>query len=852
MTFLNLTLEPRETILNGIVLNEPIDLSILDKLINSTLIKETFNNPICKKLYTSEKLQLEKYRELIVNGKAIVKYNRIKNFDFGRCNPDGALGLFSIRREIRHTLAKNEFEDIDIDNCHPVMLEQILTKNNIKCDLLRDYVYNRSDWFDLVRKTFKIKDLVNGDKNLMKDIPKNLFIRILFGGGFSSWCENYKIDNTIKIPKKIKDFIDEVKIIIKFISSKNPLLVQAVEKRKQEQGKVDYNLDGSVCSFYLQEKECMILEKVFVYCKEKKYIKNNNCVLCADGLMISKKLYNVSLLTELKELIKNDFGVDVNFSNKAMDQDYLSILDKNLNFDLYNPTFTTGLIANYFRILYSNKFIFRCDNLYIYNGVYWKIDTDKKYSSLHNFVDTKFHHELVDYILKKLAFQNQKIGLVPVEDVEERKKLTDELERQTDFLNNINSSLRTVKKRKDFVEDIIKKLSNNYIEFDNEPFLIAFENKIYDLRLSSFVEPSYNQYISITTGWEWDNTIGLNNRKQLELIIDSIFPNKDVRDYYLTALSTGLYGHQVEKLFVCNGSGGNGKGLLDSLMMCAVGNYGYRIPSSVLLNPIKEGGNPAVANMHKKRFCLGQEPDANQRICTSTMKELTGDSEINCRPLFSNDTKTILHNTLFLECNELPKMDEVNDAIIRRTQVIPFVSRFVDEQSYNAFSEDEIKSKNIFKGDSYYKTDEFKHDYKQSLIIILLEYFKIFKDNKFEFGKVPDDCKNAVKDYLSVSDDLFSWFTEFYDTSSESIVYLNDICNLFKSSKFYDNMNKKDKRDLTDKKFITKFRSSPFLEKNIKEKDTTHNKVFHRKPYIVGYKLKVEDDSLGTQYDLDM
>ena len=63
-------------------------------------------------------------------------------------------------------------------------------------------------------------------------------------------------------------------------------------------------------------------------------------------------------------------------------------------------------------------------------------------------------------------------------------------------------------------------------------------------------------------------------------------------------------------------------------------------------------------------------------------------------------------------------------------------------------------------------------------------------------------------------------------------------------------MKKKDKRDLTDKKFITKFRSSPFLEKNIREKDTTYNKIFHRKPYIIGYKLK-EDESIGHQSPLD-
>lgn len=851
MTFTNLTLEPRETILNGIVLNEPIDLSILDKLINSTLIKETFNNPICKKIYTSEKIQLEKYRELIIDGKAIVKYNRIKNFNFGRCNPDKALGLFSIRREIRHTLAKNEFEDIDIDNCHPVMLEQILTYNNFKCPHLQDYIKNRSDWFDLVRKTFKIEKLVQGDKNLMKDIPKNLFIRILFGGGFKSWSKDYNIDESIKIPKKIEEFIEEVKVIIKFISSKNPLLVEAVTERKKEQGKVDYNLDGSVCSFYLQEKECIILEEVFKYCKENNYIKNNNCVLCADGLMISKKLYKVSLLDELKQLIKNEFNVDVNFSNKKMDQDYLDILDKNLKFDLYNPIFTTGLIANYFRILYSNKFIFRCDNLYIYNGVYWKIDTDKKYSSLHNFVDTIFYKSLLDYIIKLLAETNRNISSLPEDDVENFKKLSEILKNQTEFLNNINSSLRTVKKRKDFVEDIIKKLNNNYIEFDTDPFLLAFENKIYDLKQDKFIESSYNQYISITTGWEWDNTISKNNRCQLDVIINSIFPKSDIKDYYLMALSTGLYGQQIEKLFVANGTGGNGKGLLNSLMMCAVGNYGYRIPSTVLLNPIKEGGNPAVANMHKKRFCVSQEPDENQRICSSTMKELTGDCEINCRPLFSNDCKTILYNTLFLECNELPKMDAVNDAVIRRTQVIPFISRFVDESTFNGYTEEERTAKNIFKGDPFYKTDDFKHKYKQSLIIILLEYFKKFKDNNFQFGCVPIECKDAVKDYLSVSDDLYSWFTEYYEKSEGDFVYLNNICSLFKNSKFYDNMNKKDKRDLTDKKFITKFKSSPFLEKQIRERKSYFNNIQMSKDYIIGYKLK-EEENIGSQSSLDM
>ena len=50
----------------------------------------------------------------------------------GRVNPKNSLGLFSIRREIRHTLAEQRYVDLDIDNCHPVILNQIqnrITKN---------------------------------------------------------------------------------------------------------------------------------------------------------------------------------------------------------------------------------------------------------------------------------------------------------------------------------------------------------------------------------------------------------------------------------------------------------------------------------------------------------------------------------------------------------------------------------------------------------------------------------------------------------------------------------------------------------------------------------------------------
>ena len=55
MTFTNLTLNFKLSILDGIVLKENIDVNILQKLINSTLLKDSFNNPMAK-IYHTEKI----------------------------------------------------------------------------------------------------------------------------------------------------------------------------------------------------------------------------------------------------------------------------------------------------------------------------------------------------------------------------------------------------------------------------------------------------------------------------------------------------------------------------------------------------------------------------------------------------------------------------------------------------------------------------------------------------------------------------------------------------------------------------------------------------------------------------
>ena len=308
--FFNLTIEQKPNQLNNITLVETVSTDILKSLINSSLLKQTFNNPFSSTKYDNEKQQLEKYLKLVKDNKASINYKQA-NIKYGRVFPKNSLGLFSIRREIRHTLARDHYIDIDIENCHPVLLYQICEHNNIKCKYLKKYIDNRAEI---------LKEMMDY-YNVSKDQAKQLFIQLLYFGTFESWCNNHNIEN--KEPQKfIKKFKDELNTIGEIIVGNNPKLLKAIQKIKEEQNVKSYNLKGSLCSYFLQEYESRILETIYLYLLEKNLIINYNCVLCADGLMIEKANYKPELLNEFKELIKNKMGFELNFTQKEMTQGY--------------------------------------------------------------------------------------------------------------------------------------------------------------------------------------------------------------------------------------------------------------------------------------------------------------------------------------------------------------------------------------------------------------------------------------------------------------------------------------------------------------------------------------------------
>lgn len=330
---LSFHVEPKANVLDGITLYEAVDVAVLDKLIGSDLLRQDFNNKQAGVIYENEKQQLAAYRKLVKRGLAAIKYTRGKGNPYGRSNPAKALGLFPIRREVRHTLASASMFDIDIKNCHPEMLNQLCEAEGIPHAELDYYVKNRQACFDNCTASYGCSE----------EYVKTGFIMYCYGGGFDSWAkkevEGVRLVDPAKChPSVLKNGeVLELNVMREFRESmgrihlhavnENPDLVKVVTKLKAAKGlgPSHFNMAGSVCSFMLQEYEIRALEQIYNHALANGYIKNGVCTLAADGIML--KSYDPSLLTDLARVVENTVGFSLVFTQKAMDKGYGAILD---------------------------------------------------------------------------------------------------------------------------------------------------------------------------------------------------------------------------------------------------------------------------------------------------------------------------------------------------------------------------------------------------------------------------------------------------------------------------------------------------------------------------------------------
>ena len=240
-------------------------------------------------------------KKKLKNDHAIVSYSYTIP-GFGRVyakKPYCSMG--SLPREIRGTLASDYYIDIDINNCHPVLLVQLCDKYKINCSSLRNYVNNRDEYLLRVMQEFQCT----------RDDAKVLFLELMYGGSYKSWASSIETDKSE--PVWLLDIINNIKSVY-------PALLEHYKdeiKLLEEHGKPEkeYNKQAATISWILQDTECQILNVMIEYLS--RYGKSvSNCVLCFDGFMMLKDKYTPQLLPALEAEVQKKTGFMIKLSTK--------------------------------------------------------------------------------------------------------------------------------------------------------------------------------------------------------------------------------------------------------------------------------------------------------------------------------------------------------------------------------------------------------------------------------------------------------------------------------------------------------------------------------------------------------
>ena len=339
----------------------------------------------------------------------------------------------------------------------------------------------------------------------------------------------------------------------------------------------------------------------------------------------------------------------------------------------------------------------------------------------------------------------------------------------TSFKDNVIKECRELFYQEDFENKL-----------DTNPYLIGFTNGVYDLNKMEFRDGTPDDYISLSTGIEY---IAFDyyddNFKEMESFINKIFPNKDVKEYVLTFLSTCLQGVNAEEKFrIWTGSGSNGKSKLEELFLNSFGEYCIKFPITLLLGrrAASNACSPEVVLAKGKRFGYFEEPNEGEKINVGLMKEYTGGDKITGRGLHKDPIEFKPQFKLVLLCNDLPSVPPDDEGTWRRLEVTEFKSKFCDNpQNPNEFKIDREISEKI-------------KDWKELFISYLIDvYYNKYKKNGI---KPPQDITKYTDEYQKQCDiyiDFIKNSIEFTDNESDSLC-ISEVHDEFKMW-YSDNYN---------------------------------------------------------------
>lgn len=786
-----------------------------------TLYEKVDRNKILRliaspELTDDEKNALHKYKQKLSNLYVPVNYYFSKGaMDFGRLYAEGSLSLQNFRKGIRHTLADNVYDDIDMVNAHPVLLVQYCDKNNIECNLLRDYVENREDWLNeiidfhnisrdcaktLVLKlcylgNYEIDDEDNGTNrccichqfqqtfiinngHVCKSCQHEGFKRLADSGQTQSNLELFLIDmyheqwntevcqdTTLEI---LNDLVDDcypshsgqkLKKLEKF-AKELKIIAEQVYKFEKDVYDIVVNDDSkpnkksSVLSMIAQilEHKCLMSMSNFF---ESLGFKVG--VYCFDGLMVEKKVNKLitdDLLKKCSNYVKKETGYKISLDIKPMNQGFeIPDLSEYVDDD-------KDVQEKLFILENPNYFKFCGGELYVFNELTGRYENNIE--ALNHYIIK--HH---NYFMKEIV-------------VGKDKSIMKSYGRDSSLMSKVLPFIKEASRADEWIEAT----ANTSLGY------LLFKNGIYNMKTGIFTKGFdplivFHERVPHDFIERNEDEVKYAANMSFNLMLENPMP-------LIVAFARALAGDiTAKKFYFCPGKTNAGKSKLVNMFINSFGGYVKSFNAeNMAYTESTDTRDEASKNrwaflIRFARIIFSNEVNMKKVLNGNDIKKMaSGGDKIVGRTHFKEETQFVPHFTPFCMLNDIPSIEPMDDAVYGRLVYCEFKKQFVDE----------VTEEHHIKADL--QLDDKIRDPKfiRGFIHLILDGYKYF----LEHGQPEFDA--IAKDEWTEGDRKDKNLTELLHNEYEITHNRDDFVAVSDMKKFRDKY-KKDFSTISNKRF---------------------------------------------------
>ena len=234
-------------------------------------------------------------------------------------------------------------------------------------------------------------------------------------------------------------------------------------------------------------------------------------------------------------------------------------------------------------------------------------------------------------------------------------------------LNNLTSMIK--------VAANMEPIGNFTIQWDNQPNLLAVGNGVVNLATGQLRPGQRNDFL--TRGISLPYLPNASAKLWDKFLDDITLSRPDLKEFLQRAFGYTLSGFTREQVFfLLHGNGANGKDTFTNIIKSIIPEFTKDVRFSAFDENNTSDATRDIAELPGMRAAFASEGSKKVMLETSTIKYITGGSNISTSRKYGHPFEFKPQFKLWLATNVLPKVDDTSHGFWRRIILIPFDATF--------------------------------------------------------------------------------------------------------------------------------------------------------------------------------